>query len=291
MSDTPFQRIIIVGLGLMGGSVAKALRSRGFAGSLVGVVADAAAVQRMEPAAKQWRISLTHQLKSALRDADLVLLATPPQIILQQLPELARHISAEVLVSDVASIKAPIAQLGHQLLGDRFIAGHPVVGGEKAGFAAARESLYQGTRVILTPLPGQAPNAVDALSGFWQGLGATVSQMTPEDHDQALAATSHLPHLLAFAYMAGLDDQAPALRDLAGGGLRDFTRIAASDPDLWAAILWENRAIIGQHLQALQKTLGNVEQILAGSDRSALRALLERGRDCRQQFQFPPVHP
>ena len=166
-----------------------------------------------------------------------------------------------------------------------------MVGGEKTGFAAARESLYQGTRVILTPLPGQAPNAVDALSDFWQSLGATVSQMTPEDHDQALAATSHLPHLLAFAYMAGLDDQAPALRDLAGGGLRDFTRIAASDPDLWAAILWENRAIVEQHLQALQKTLGNVEQILAGNDRSALRALLERGRDCRQQFQFPPVYP
>ncbi|MHB8236637.1 MAG: prephenate dehydrogenase [Acidithiobacillus ferrivorans] len=291
MPGIPFQRVTIVGLGLMGGSVAKALRSRGFAGSLVGVLADAAAARRMASAVQQWRISLTHELESALRDADLVLLATPPQIILQQLPEWARHISAETLVSDVASIKAPIAQLGRQLLGDRFIAGHPVVGGEKTGFAAARESLYQGTRVILTPLPGQAPNAVDALSDFWQSLGATVSQMTPEAHDQALAATSHLPHLLAFAYMAGLDAQAPVLRDLAGGGLRDFTRIAASDPDLWAAILWENRAIVGQHLQALQKTLGNVEQILAGNDRSALRALLERGRDCRQQFQFPPVHP
>ncbi|MBN6739255.1 prephenate dehydrogenase [Acidithiobacillus ferrivorans] len=291
MSGIPFQRVTIIGLGLMGGSVAKALRNRGFAGSLVGVLADAAAVQRMGSAVQQWRISLTHELESALRDADLVLLATPPQIILQQLPEWARHISSETLVSDVASIKAPIAQLGRQLLGDRFIAGHPVVGGEKTGFAAAQESLYQGTRVILTPLPGQALNAVNALGDFWQNLGATVSQMTPEAHDQALAATSHLPHLLAFAYMAGLDDQAPVLRDLAGGGLRDFTRIAASDPDLWAAILWENRAIVGQHLQALQKTLGNVEQILAGNDRSALRTLLERGRDCRQQFQFPPVHP
>ncbi|MDD5376318.1 prephenate dehydrogenase/arogenate dehydrogenase family protein [Acidithiobacillus sp.] len=289
MPGIPFQRIVIVGLGLMGGSIAKALRSGGFAGSLVGVVVDAQAVRRLRSAAKYWRISLTCEPEPALRNADLVLLATPPQIALRQLPELARYISATGMVSDVASIKAPVAQLGRQLLGDRFIPGHPVVGGEKTGFAAARKNLYQGARVILTPLPEQAPAALDAVRGFWQCLGATVSQMTPEAHDQALAATSHLPHLLAFAYMAGLADQVPALRDLAGGGLRDFSRIAASDPDLWTAILAENRSAVVQHLKALQENLDTVRQMLAGGDTRTLKAFLEQGRACRQQFQFPPL--
>ena len=290
MSIPPFQRIAIVGLGLMGGSVANALRSNGFAGSIVGVVADAKDVRRMRPAVKRWRISLTHVLAPALQDADLVLLATAPHLILQQLPEVARHVSATALVSDVASIKVPIAQLGEHLLGERFIAGHPLVGGEKTGFAAARKRLYQGAQVVLTPLPGRRNAALEKVRGFWEGLGATIAQMTPEIHDNALAATSHLPHLLAFAYMAGLEEQVAELRHLAGGGLRDFTRIGASDPDLWADILWENRAAVGRRLKDLQNILGDAERMLAGSDARPLQALLARGRICRQQFQFPPVH-
>ncbi|MHB1580432.1 MAG: prephenate dehydrogenase [Acidithiobacillus sp.] len=290
MPDFPFQRVTIVGLGLMGGSIAKALRAANFGGKVCGVVADKEEAGRIRKASGKWQVKLSHALASALKDADLIILATPPQVLMVQLPEVARLVSPTAVVSDVASIKAPIAQLGAQLLGDRFVAAHPLVGSEKTGFGAARKRLYQGARVVLTPSPGQTGASLEAMRTFWQMLGATIVQMTPEAHDHALAATSHVPHLLAFAYMAGLEGQADALQQLAGGGLRDFSRIAASDSRLWADILWENRAAVRQHLSMVQGTLGAAERMLAGNDAQALNDLLGRGQICRQQFQFPPVH-
>ncbi|WP_291524230.1 prephenate dehydrogenase [Acidithiobacillus sp.] len=290
MPDFPFQRVAIVGLGLIGGSVAKALRAADFSGTVWGVVADKEEAMRIRKAAGKWQVKLSHVLAPALQDADLVILATPPQVLMAQLPEVARLASPTAVVSDVASIKVPVAQLGARLLGNRFVAAHPLVGGEKTGFGAARKGLYQGARVILTPLPGQADGSLEAMRTFWQMFGATIVQMTPEAHDHALAATSHVPHLLAFAYMAGLEDQANVLQQLAGGGLRDFSRIAASDPRLWAEILWENRAAVRQHLSTVQRTLGAAERMLAGNDAQALNDLLGRGQRCRQKFQFPPVH-
>ena len=290
MPDFPFQRVAIVGLGLIGGSVAKALRAADFSGTVWGVVADKEEAMRIRKAAGKWQVKLSHVLAPALQDADLVILATPPQVLMAQLPEVARLASPTAVVSDVASIKVPVAQLGARLLGNRFVAAHPLVGGEKTGFGAARKGLYQGARVILTPLPGQADGSLEAMRTFWQMFGATIVQMTPEAHDHALAATSHVPHLLAFAYMAGLEDQANVLQQLAGGGLRDFSRIAASDPRLWAEILWENRAAVRQHLSTVQRTLGAAERMLAGNDAPALNDLLGRGQRCRQKFQFPPVH-
>ena len=290
MPDFPFHRVAIVGLGLIGGSVAKALRATDFSGTVWGVVADKEEARRIRKAAGKWQITLSHVLAPALQDADLVILATPPQMLMAQLPEVARLVSPTAVVSDVASVKAPVAQLGAQLLGDRFVAAHPLVGGEKTGFSAARKRLYQGARVVLTPSPDQAGGSLEVMRTFWQMLGATIVQMTPEAHDYALAATSHVPHLLAFAYMAGLEGQADALQQLAGGGLRDFSRIAASDPRLWADILWENRAAVRQHLSTVQRTLGAAERMLEGNDAQALNDLLGRGQRCRQQFQFPPVH-
>ncbi|MCK9187528.1 prephenate dehydrogenase/arogenate dehydrogenase family protein [Acidithiobacillus sp.] len=290
MTDVPFHRVAIVGLGLIGGSVAKALRATDFSGTIRGVVADKEEARRIRRAAGKWQITLSHVLAPALQDADLVILATPPQMLMAQLPEVARLVSPTAVVSDVGSIKVPVAQLGAELLGDRFVAAHPLVGGEKTGFSAARKRLYQGARVVLTPSPGQAGGSLEVMRTFWQMLGATIVQMTPEAHDYALAATSHVPHLLAFAYMAGLEGQAAALQQLAGGGLRDFSRIAASDPRLWADILWENRAAVRQHLSTVQRTLGAAERMLAGNDAQALNDLLGRGQSCRRQFQFPPVH-
>ena len=290
MPDFPFHRVAIVGLGLIGGSVAKALRATDFSGTVWGVVADKEEARRIRKAAGKWQIALSHVLAPALQDADLVILATPPQMLMAQLPEVARLVSPTAVVSDVASVKAPVAQLGAQLLGDRFVAAHPLVGGEKTGFSAARKRLYQGARVVLTPSPDQAGGSLEVMRTFWQMLGATIVQMTPEAHDYALAATSHVPHLLAFAYMADLEGQADALQQLAGGGLRDFSRIAASDPRLWADILWENRAAVRQHLSTVQRTLGAAERMLAGNDAQALSDLLGRGQSCRRQFQFPPVH-
>lgn len=290
MPDVPFQRVAIVGLGLMGGSVAKALRATGYAGRIRAVMANAAAVASLQENAQTWQIELSPALPEVLADADLILLATPPRVMLAQLEDIARWADATALVSDIASTKNAITGRATALLGSRFVGGHPVVGSEMTGFQAARADLYRGARVVLTPMPDQTDaQAVEKLRQFWMALGAEVREMSPEAHDEALAATSHVPHLLAFMYLAGLEERLPGLEDLAGGGLRDFSRIVDSNPALWAEILLENQQAVRQQLQQVQHNLQLAEQLLAAEDAAGLQSWLSLGKTVRQQFHFPPV--
>ncbi|MFA7495272.1 MAG: prephenate dehydrogenase [Acidithiobacillus sp.] len=292
MMAFPFRRVAIVGLGLMGGSVAKALRAAGYTGDIAACLHGGdKALQTLRAEAESWQIKLTVVLSEALKDADLVVLATPPAVLLMQLSEIAQRVSDTAIVSDVASTKSAIAERGAELLGARFVAAHPVIGSEKTGFAAAREDLYRGAQVVLTPQAGvTSVEALQKIRAFWRFLGADVLEMSPPAHDTALAATSHLPHLLAFTYMAGLEADASRLKNLAGGGLRDFSRIADSDPRLWTEILRENRHALCQQLQALQQHLAAAEVILQKDDTQALAGLLTKGRNIRRQFHFPLAH-
>ncbi len=291
MPEIPFQRVAIVGLGLMGGSVAKALRAVGYDGSIHATLANATEVKSLRASAEIWRIQLRHQLQEALADADLVLLATPPKVLLAQLPEIARWAAPAAVITDLASTKNTIARCATEILGTRFVPGHPVVGGEMTGFQAAREDLYRAAQVVLTPLTGQTDaQALEKVRQFWTVLGAQVQLMSPVAHDEALAATSHVPHLLAFMYLAGLESQFPGLENLAGGGLRDFSRIVDSNPALWAEILLENQLAVRQQLQQLQQNLHLAEQLLMDGSTPALQSWLTRGKTIRQQFHFPPVH-
>ncbi|PKY11335.1 prephenate dehydrogenase [Acidithiobacillus marinus] len=290
MPEIPFQRVAIVGLGLMGGSVAKALRAAGYAGRIRAALADAAAVGALQESAETWQVELSPVLPDVLADADLILLATPPRVMLGQLEDIARWADAAALVTDIASTKNTIAGRATALLGARFVGGHPVVGSEMTGFHAAREDLYRGAQVVLTPLPSQTDaQAVEKLRQFWVALGAEVREMSPEAHDEALAATSHAPHLLAYLYMAGLEERLPGLEDLAGGGLRDFSRIVDSNPALWSEILLENQQAVRQQLQQVQHNLQLAEQLLAVEDAAGLQSWLSLGKTVRQQFHFPPV--
>ncbi|MBU2738862.1 prephenate dehydrogenase [Acidithiobacillus concretivorus] len=292
MPEIPFQRVAIVGLGLMGGSVAKALRAVGYEGHIHAALPSAAAVASQQSSAEPWRIVLGHQLPEVLVDADLILLATPPKVLLAQLPEVARWADPAAVITDVASTKNTITCRATEIFGTRFVPGHPVVGSEMTGFRAAREDLYRAAQVVLTPLPGRTDAlALGKVRQFWMALGAEVQEMSPQAHDAALAATSHLPHLLAFIYLAGLESQFPGLENLAGGGLRDFSRIVDSNPALWAEILLENQQAVRQQLQQLQQNLRLAEQFLVDEATPDLQSWLARGKTVRQQFHFPPVLP
>ncbi|MBE7562262.1 prephenate dehydrogenase/arogenate dehydrogenase family protein [Acidithiobacillus sp. HP-6] len=290
MPEIPFQRVAIVGLGLMGGSVAKTLRAVGYEGPIHAVLPSAAAVAALQSSAEPWRIELGHQLPEVLVDADLILLATPPKVLLSQLPEVARWAGPAAVITDLASTKNTIACRATEIFGARFVPGHPVVGSEMTGFPAAREDLYRAAQVVLTPLADRTDElALDKVRQFWMALGAEVQEMSPQAHDAALAATSHLPHLLAYIYLAGLAPQFPGLENLAGGGLRDFSRIVDSNPALWAEILQENQQAVRQQLQQLQQNLSLAEQLLMDEATPDLQSWLARGKTVRQQFHFPPV--
>jgi prephenate dehydrogenase len=287
----PFQRIAIIGLGLMGGSLALALRAQGFTGTMLGAggsdvdlqSASAAVVNGMPVFGRveQDPASLP------LAEVDLLVLAVPPSALPQFLQLAAQAASSDIVVTDLASVKADNVRLGESLLGHRFLSSHPLVGAEQKGFAAARAELYRNYRCVLCR--GEQTDALvfAQLQQFWQALGAEVLEMSAERHDRALAATSHLPHLLAFAYLEMLGAVGEDLALLAGSGLRDFSRIAASDPQLWADILEQNRSAVRAGRRRFQEQLVQLDIQLAAGDRAGLAASLARGQQARSQFVFP----
>ena len=279
----------------MGGSLALALREAGFSGVLLGAGGSAGDLEQARsatgPRAGDGRpvFGAVHGALAdlPLEDLDLVVLAIPPAGLESCFGELAGRISARCLVTDLASVKGPACAAGRRLLGARHLGSHPLVGSERHGFAAASAALYRGSRCVLTPVAGTGPHpGLAPLRQFWEALGCGVLVMDPGEHDQALAATSHLPHLLAFAYMAGLD-AGDGLGELAGGGLRDFSRIAASDPALWPDILLQNRTAVRERLHGFRGALDTLDALLGAGDGPGLRKTLALGRATRQKFRFP----
>lgn len=291
MSRFPLQRIAIIGLGLMGGSLALALRQRGFDGSLFGADQSAA---NLALAGSAQKTSAEPVFDALVADAaalpwseiDLLVLAVPPAALPFYYALAAGQLSAAAIVTDLASVKGEHVAQAEALLGSRFLSSHPLIGAERQGFAAARAELYTDYRCVLCPGTESDGAVEEALRQFWQALGAQVIVLSSTDHDQALAATSHLPHLLASTYLALLADDA-SLEELAGSGLRDFSRIAASDPPLWAEILGQNRVAVLHWLRRLQGQLALVEAELAKNDQAALRSTLARGQAARARFHFP----
>ncbi|MHB1532079.1 prephenate dehydrogenase [Acidithiobacillus sp.] len=300
---SPEARVVIIGPGLMGGSLAKALRTvAGFAGRIHAVIKsvdERAAVQKAtytekRPGQKPKRPKLvdacSSELGPAVDGADLVLVATPPQTIPEIFRALAEQLPPPTIVTEIASVKGDIAVLGKALFGHRYVGSHPLVGSEQQGFQAAKGSLFRGARCVLTPMDKGDDQTLAFLRRFWSALGCEVLEMSPEEHDARLAKTSHLPHLLAYAYMAFLgESDAAALTSLGGGGLRDFSRIAASDPMLWREILQENRHYLHADLSRFRAVLDDLDKALLDDDPLVLEDILVHGQAARAQFQFPPL--
>ncbi len=283
------QTLGLIGCGLMGGSFALALRAAGLVGRVVGYSASASTTAR---ALERGVIDATAaSALEAAQGADLVLLALPVAATEATLRAIAPAIHPGMVVMDVGSTKGDVAQAARAGLPDQlaaFVPAHPITGKEVSGVDHADAQLYQGSLVVLTPLPETAPAGVDRAEALWRALGCRVQRMAPEAHDQAFAAVSHLPHLLAFAFMNGVLAQAdaPALLSMAGPGFRDFSRIAGGEPRMWRDILIANRDALQTQLQHFQHALHQLEQAMHAPDATALEALLQGASQARSAWRL-----
>jgi prephenate dehydrogenase len=282
-----FRKILICGVGLIGGSFALALKRAGAVGEVVGMGRTLAT---LEEAQKRGVIDRhTSDCGDALAGTDLVLLAMPVGQTEEILRQMAPHLQPPTIVSDAGSTKQDVVVAARQALGEKigqFVPGHPIAGAEKSGVAAAQVDLYRDKRVILTPLPENSSAAVASVRKAWELCGAEVSELTPQAHDRTFAAVSHLPHLLAFALVHEIAGRADSqqLLGFAASGFRDFTRIASSHPEMWRDICVANRAALIAELDAYQAELLRTRVLLASADSAGLEAMFDEARGARNAW-------
>jgi prephenate dehydrogenase len=276
------QTLTVVGVGLIGGSVALAARGLGVARHIVGVDQSDASLERA------CRGALIHEgttdLERGVSGADLVIFCTPVDRIAGQVLAAARHCRPDACLTDVGSTKAGIVRAVEKAVPGRvaFVGSHPLAGSEKSGPEYANAQLFQDRLVVVTPTEATCGRALEQVKGFWRLLGARLHEMGPEEHDRALALTSHLPHLLASA-LAGI--LPPGLHELTASGFRDTTRLAAGHPGLWTAILQANQAGVLAALERLEEQLGCFRAALSEGDVEALHTLLQQGKQVREALQ------
>lgn len=279
-----FQRLALIGCGLMGGSFALALRQAGLVQHITGFSASEKTRQR---AVELGVIDQAcRSLVEAVQGADLVLLAVPVGAMHSSFTALQGSLSPSALLMDVGSTKCDVIAAAQANLGERLnclVPAHPIAGKEVAGIEHAEANLYQDRRTILTPLPDNSIRQIKMASEVWTAIGSHVSHMTPEAHDATFAAVSHLPHLLAFAAVNALTSQAQgaAFLEMAGPGFRDFSRIAASDPAVWRDILSANRAEVLTQMAHFRSALDAFENALNQGDTAALQQLIQQASAVR----------
>jgi cyclohexadieny/prephenate dehydrogenase len=286
MTEPLFNKIALIGIGLIGGSIARDARKRGLARHIV------AATRSAETASKANELKLADHcgtdLAAAVKDADLVIVCTPVGACGAATKAIAASLKPGCIISDVGSVKqAVIADMKpHIPAGVHFVPAHPVAGTEYSGPEAAILDLFQGRGCILTPLPGVDTAAADRLEAFWKGLGSDVNRMDPAHHDRILAITSHLPHLIAYTIVGTADDLGGHLNSevlkYAAGGFRDFTRIAASDPTMWRDVFLNNKEAVLEVLQRFQEDLFYLQRAIRWDEGDKLFDLFTRTREIRR---------
>lgn len=279
------RKLAVFGVGLIGGSFALALRRAGVVGQVVGYGRNRGNLETARSLGVLDAIAETPG--AAVLDADAICLATPVGALPALLAEIAPYLGNDALITDVGSTKQDVIRAARVALGDcsgQFVPGHPIAGAEDSGAAAARSELFHGKSVILTPLAENRAEAVARVSGWWQDCGATVATMEAERHDRIFAAVSHLPHLAAFALVAELAGrpEAALFFQHAGSGFRDFTRIAASHPEMWRDIALANQGALLDEIDHYQEALARLRQLLESGDSVALHDLFERASMARR---------
>ena len=271
------RELAVVGVGLLGGSVAKAARAGALARRIVGIGRDAA---RLQPAVDDGTLdAATTDLDAGVRQADFVLLSAPVLAIEGLLERVWRAAADGVVITDVGSTKGNVVRAAERLAARRplaFVGSHPLAGSEQSGYRVARVDLFRGATVVVTPTDRTELRAVKAATEFWEALGARVSTLDPETHDRSVAAISHLPHLIACALVDGAARVDPAALELAARGFKDTTRIAAGDPDMWTEIFLANRTALSASVDAFGKALADLQRAIAVGDAATLRAVLAR---------------
>ncbi len=284
---TQFRRVAVIGVGLIGGSFALALKAAGRCGKVAGAGRSR---ENLEAALRAGIIdSIEPDAAAAARGADLVLVATPVAQFPAVLGAIRGALSPGALVTDAGSTKRDVIAAARAELGGaiaRFVPGHPIAGAEKSGAAAASAALFRDRRVVLTPLAENAPADVEKVAEAWSACGARVSRMEADEHDAVLAAVSHLPHLLAYALVhevAGRGNAAE-LFGFAAGGFRDFTRIASSHPEMWRDICMANRDRLAGEVGRFSDQLSHLRKLLETGDAAALEKLFAEARAARGRW-------
>jgi prephenate dehydrogenase len=288
--DTPveFAKVVIFGVGLIGGSFALALKAAGAAGEVVGFgrrpasLATACDLGVIDRAG----INPAHELP----EADLVLAATPVGQMPEIFAQIAPYLAPNAVLTDGGSTKADVVKAAYAALGDKigqFVPSHPIAGAENSGAAAARSDLFSGRKVVVTPLPENSDAAQDRVKRAWALCGADIFELTPAQHDRVFAAVSHLPHLLAFALVRELAERPDArlFFDFAASGFRDFTRIAASHPEMWRDVFLANRDALLREIEAYQAQLAEFQDALQTTDGVALEARIRVAREARRNWR------
>jgi len=282
-----FEKVAVIGVGLIGGSFGMALKAAGRCKHVVGCGRSAA---NLESALRRGAIdSIATDAAAAVRDADLVLVAAPvaqfEEIFLAIRPVLA----PDCLVMDAGSTKRGVVAAARAVLGaklSQFVPAHPIAGAEKSGAEAAQANLFQGKKVVLTPLPENSPGSIRVAREAWQALGAEVSTMPAEEHDAVFAAVSHLPHLLAYALVSDIASRPDAaqLFGFAAGGFRDFTRIASSHPEMWRDICVANGDRLLKELEKFSSEIQKIKMLLQNRDGESLEKLFADARGARERW-------
>jgi cyclohexadieny/prephenate dehydrogenase len=281
-----FERIAIIGMGLIGSSIARAVRDRKLAGHITAIDASAEVTKRVKELGFA-DTAVTNVVKG-VADADLVILCIPVGVNGKVARVMAKGLKAGAIVSDVGSVKAAVikAVLPHLPDGVHFVPAHPVAGTEHSGPDAGFASLFDGKWCILTPPDGTDSAAVEQIEAFWKAIGSKVEIMTPEHHDLVLAVTSHIPHLIAYNIVGTADDLEAVTKGevikFSAGGFRDFTRIAASDPTMWRDVFLHNREAVLEVLGRFQEDLFSLQRAIRWGEGDKLFDLFTRTRAIRR---------
>jgi len=281
------KKLVIFGVGLIGGSVALALKQARFTSHIVGVGRTKSSLD--EALTLGVIDSAETDIAKALDGADLILIAAPVAQTTAILQSIKPHLNKQTVITDAGSTKGDVLAAAHTVLGaqfNRFVGGHPIAGAEKSGVSAAKVDLFIGKNVVLTPTTETNMDAIASVTQLWQACGAIVSEMPAENHDGIFAAVSHLPHLLAFALVDDIAARpnAAQLFSFAASGFRDFTRIAGSHPEMWRDISLANRAALLNELSAYQLELNQLKQLIENEDGAGLQALFERASVARNNW-------
>ena len=277
------RRLSLVGLGLLGGSVAKAARAEGLADEIVAVGRDRA---RLEPALRDGVVDrISTHLEEGVAGSDFCLLATPVATLTALLPAVWPALPDDAVLTDVGSTKAAIVSAAEALARTRplaFVGSHPMAGSEKSGYGVSRRDLFHRATVIITPTERTDSHAVKRVSAFWEAMGGRLVTLDPVTHDRATAAISHLPHLVADALVDAVVRMDPRFFEVAGRGFKDTTRIAASDARVWREIFQENRVGLAEALGAFRAALDELDRLLAAGDVTEIEGALDRIRRTRE---------
>ncbi|MDQ3188938.1 MAG: prephenate dehydrogenase/arogenate dehydrogenase family protein [Pseudomonadota bacterium] len=272
-------KMALIGVGLIGGSFARAAKRAGKFDRIIGFDVQSEALRRALELGVIDDIALS--AAHAVANADLVMIATPIGSIRDVLSEIAAHLSDTAIITDVASAKASVIETASEQLGvafSRFVPGHPIAGSEHSGVERSDAMLFRGNTCVTTPVVQTGSDALEGIESLWRDVGCVVKRMTPQEHDRVFAAVSHLPHLIAFALVANIASQSDADRkfEMAGPGFRDFTRIARSSASLWSDICVSNRAAIGDQLRGNRRLLEELQRALDEGDAETLRRVFQQ---------------